>query len=138
MKRETLLKKDTKELKKVAQRAFNKWIRERDGFNCLACGRYSEKMDASHYASQGSSGYLRYHPYNVNNTCWSCNRFKGGNIISYRQGLIGKIGEDNVRWIEENRHKLHKYTNEQLVDIIEYCKHNTMNVLCWNEIMSKV
>ena len=127
------------DLKKKAQRVFNKWVRERDkGQPCLACGKHSDKMDASHYASQGSSGYLRYHPENVSNTCYSCNRFKHGNLISYREGLVKKIGEDRVKWIENNRHKTYKYTREQLNKIIECCKHNTMSVECWYEIMHKM
>lgn len=127
------------ELKKKAQRVFNAWIRQRDkDLPCLACRKKSDKMDASHYASQGSSGYLRYHPENVNNTCYSCNRFKHGNLISYREGLVDKIGEERVVWLEKNRKKIHKYTREQLNEIIKNCKHNTLSVGCWYEIMQKV
>lgn len=137
MKRETYYTKDVKSLKKITQKIFNKWIRERDGFVCLACGKYSEKMDASHYASQGSSGYLRYHPWNVNNTCWQCNRYKSGNLIGYRIGLVGKIGAVNVEWIEINRFVIHQYTKEELIEIIFSCKGNTMCADKWGEIIEK-
>lgn len=127
------------DLKKQVQRVFNKWIRERDKDEpCLACKRQSDKMDASHFIAQGSSGYLRYHPNNVNNTCYSCNRFKGGNLLEYRENLIHKISEDKVNWLWNNRHKTYKYKREQLEEIITCCKRNTMSVECWYEIMHKM
>lgn len=111
------------DLKKKAQRVFNKWIRERDaGEPCLACGKHSDKMDASHFIAQGSSGYLRYSEENVHSTCQSCNRFKGGNLLEYRANLIKKIGEDRVDWLWENRNITHKFTREELLEIIERYK----------------
>lgn len=124
--------------KKTTQRVVNKFIRERDqDETCLACLR-TGKMDASHYVNQGSSGYLRYHPENIHNTCQSCNRFKGGNKIEYRINLVKKIGVKRVEWLETNRSVLHKYTREQLEEIVRSCKRNTYNVKCWYEIMQKV
>jgi len=111
------------DLKKQVQKKFNKWIRERDdGQPCLACGKHSGKMDASHYISQGSSGFLRYDEYNVHNTCYACNRFKHGNLIGFRIGLVKKIGEDQVKRLEELRFKTWKWTREELENILESLK----------------
>lgn len=111
------------QLKKQAQRVFNAWIRERDnGEPCLACKNYADKMDASHYIAQGSSGYLRYNEDNVHNTCYSCNRFKHGNLVLYRINLVKKIGKDRVEWLEDNVHKIHTWTREELLEIIERYK----------------
>lgn len=108
------------DLKKKAQRVFNKWIRERDKYDpCLACGRTGVPMDASHFFPMGSNGSLRYHEDNVHNTCVSCNRFKHGNLLLYRIGLVKKIGEQRVKYLEENHKEIHKFTREELEEIIE-------------------
>lgn len=101
--------------KKVVQRKFNTYIRERDkGQPCLACGKHSDNMQASHYIAQGSAGALRYNAENVHSTCVSCNMYKHGNLIEMRIGLVKKIGEDRVKLLEEHRHDLHKWTKEEL------------------------
>lgn len=124
------------DLKKAVQREVNAYVRLRDRDDtCLACGKYQDKMDASHFIAQGSSGYLRYHPTNIHNTCYSCNRFKHGNLICYRINLCKKVGEHDVKWLEDNKDKTHKYTREQLIEIRNHCKQKTFDVKCWYEIM---
>lgn len=128
----------TSDLKKTTQRIVNKWIRERDnGEPCLACGRFQDSYEASHYIAQGSSGYLRYHPLNINNTCTACNRYKHGNLIYYRIGLVKKIGLKNVEWLENSREKTHSYTAEQLKAIMDSCKDDSYCMEIWQEIMSQ-
>lgn len=127
----------TSDLKKTTQRIVNKWVRERDNTEpCLACGRFQEKQDASHYIAQGSSGYLRYCPLNVHNTCYACNRYKHGNLIYYRIGLVKKIGLENVEWLENSREKTHSYTKEQLRAIMDSCKDDSYCMEIWQEIMN--
>lgn len=110
-------------LKKLVQKKFNKWIRTRDaGLPCISCGKHSEKVDAGHYIAQGSSGALRYHEDNVHLQCVSCNRFKHGNLLEYRMGLIRKIGEDKVNWLEEHRNDTKKWTREELNELLERYK----------------
>jgi hypothetical protein len=130
----------TSDLKKTTQRIVNKWIRERDKDQaCLACGKFQDKQDCSHYIAQGSSGYLRYHPYNLNNTCYACNRYKHGNLIYYRIGLVKKIGLENVEWLEENKEKTFKYSTETLKNIMRSCKNNTYSVSDWgNDIATEL
>ena len=111
------------DLKKKVQKVFNAWIRERDKNEpCLACGKRGVKMDASHLWAMGSNGILRYNEDNVNNTCQSCNRFKGGNLLEYRLNLIKKIGEDRVKWLDDNHTKTHKFTREELLELLENYK----------------
>lgn len=108
------------DLKKIVQKKVNAYIRARDaGEPCLACGKVDIVPHASHYISQGSSGALRYHPDNIHVTCNTCNLFKHGNLIEYRIGLVNKIGEDKVKWLEEHRHDIKKWTKEELNAIME-------------------
>lgn len=108
------------DLKKKVQRVFNKWIRTRDaGLPCISCGKISDKVDAGHYIAQGSSGELRYNENNVHLQCTACNRFKHGNLIEYRIGLIEKIGENQVVLLEKMRNKTKKWTREELTELLE-------------------
>lgn len=108
-------------LRKKAQTAFNKWIRERDkDLGCISCN--GRVQHAGHFIAQGSSGMLRYHKDNVNGQCVSCNNFKHGNLLEYRIGLVGKIGEDRVQWLETSRNKTKKWSREELKEIIERYK----------------
>lgn len=120
--------------KKTTQRVVNKFVRERDGQPCLACLR-DGKQDASHYVNQGASGFLRYHPLNIHNTCYSCNRFKGGNKVEYRIHLVEKIGEGKVKWLEANRNLIYKYTREELEAIRMACKSGSYTEEVWQSIM---
>lgn len=110
------------QLKKRVQRVVNLYIRKRDENEpCISCGRKGE-LDAGHYVAQGSSGWLRFNEFNLNGQCVSCNRFKHGNLINYRIGLVNKYGEAVVVGLEENRNQVKKWTREELLEIEQYFK----------------
>lgn len=120
--------------KKSTQRVVNRFIKDRDiSRPCISCNQ--PITDAGHYIAQGSSGYLRYHPENIHGQDMRCNRYKSGNLIEYRISLIKKIGEDRVLWLEENRHKIHKYTREQLEQIKQACRSGVYDTETWETIM---
>lgn len=98
--------KTISQLKKEAQKAFNKYIRMRDyGKPCISCGSYPDykyggNMDAGHYRSVGSAPHLRFNTINCHAQCKKCNRYLSGNITEYRHGLRAKIGDDVLNWLE--------------------------------------
>lgn len=112
-------------LKAKAQKIFNAYIRERDSqdgfFTCISCGQTlpTDLMDAGHYVPQKGGSFLTLHEFNVNGECKKCNGFDPFHLIGYRKNLIGKIGEDAVKWLEDNRHVVYKWTRAELEDIIE-------------------
>ncbi len=113
------------DLMKKAQKAFNAYIRERDkGKKCISCKNKLEgKHDAGHFISSGSCKYLTFDENNVHGQCVACNQHKHGNLISYREELIKRIGEDAVLQLEKDRHKTANYTREELRQIeAEYKK----------------
>jgi len=112
------------DLKGTAQRVFNKWIRSREKKNgCISCGNLvASSYEAGHYLAQGSTGALRYHPDNVHKQCYSCNHFKHANLIEYRISLIKKIGVKRVKWLEDHRHDVKKWTRPELDEIIKNYK----------------
>lgn len=87
----------------VLQKVFNTYIRMRDkNENCISCGTplSGRKHDAGHYRSVGSNPQLRFNEMNVWGQCVPCNRDKHGNLIEYRKGLISRIGEEEVYFLE--------------------------------------
>ena len=108
---------------KRAQVAFNAYIRERDKAKpCISCGQTGNKMTAGHYKSVGAYPALRFSEDNCHGQCWyHCNSNKSGNIIEYRKGLVDRIGEARVEWLE-GPHEPQHLTIEDIKDIKEYYK----------------
>lgn len=133
MKRESYKKKTLPQLKKIAQRHFNKWIRERDldhtgYFECISCGQWKQQreMNAGHFIHASRCDALRFNADNVHGQCIDCNL--GGHGEQYRYGLRlkEKIGEDafnilleaEVFWKQNSK----KWTKDEVIDIIERYK----------------
>lgn len=108
-----------KTLHRKAWETFSRWIRNRDKM-CICCGNRGN-LDASHFWH----GVLDFDEMNVNGTCQSCNRFKGGNLAPYSIYLINKHGVEAFKDLEK-RHYLAlrgEYRTEQdYLDIIEKYK----------------
>lgn len=108
---------------KDAQRDFNAYIRERDaGLPCICCGSHSKghtrggDWDAGHYRSRGAAPHMRFDETNVHAQLKNCNRYKSGNIVGYRMGLIERIGLAAVEAIERDQES-RPYTVNDLVEI---------------------
>ena len=108
--------KGKSEYKKEAQAAFNAFIRQRDiELPCISCGfnltidKLGGGWDAGHYKSRGSAPELAFTELNCHKQCKRCNNQLSGNIVNYRQGLLKKIGQDKLDWIE-GPHPLLKLT----------------------------
>lgn len=101
-----------------AQAAFNKVIRLRDKDRpCISCGTPTAgKWDAGHYRSVGSNPALRFEPLNVHRQCVPCNQHKSGNAIEYRIGLVHRIGQEAVDYLE-GPHEAQHYTIDDLKQI---------------------
>jgi len=116
-----------KELKEKAVRIFNSWIRNRDaGLGCISCGSLNQ-IQAGHFYSAGHHELLRFEEDNVNSQCKRCNYFLSGNLISYRENLIKKIGIDKVQRLDElailsKRQRVLKRDRFYFIDIIEKYK----------------
>lgn len=118
-------KKTIPELKRIATRHFNAYIRKRDeGNKCISCD--AQGTEAGHFYSAGHYSALRYNENNVHIQCSVCNRHLSANLLEYRQGLIKKIGEKEVLKLEETAayHKRHGYKWDRffLISVIEKYK----------------
>jgi len=119
MKKE-FLAKDRPHQIKLAQKAFNAFIRKRDeSKGCISCGttKPNRRYDAGHYFSIGAYPELRFNEDNCHKQChWDCNIQRSGNIAAYRLELIRRIGHQRVEALETNQERL-KLTIEDLKEI---------------------
>ena len=107
---------------KLAQTAFNAYIRERDkDLPCISSGRTTGQMHAGHYKSVGAYPELRFCEQNCNKQSMKDNAWLSGNVVGYRQGLIDKYSEGVVLWLE-GPHEPKKYTIEEIIEIKERYK----------------
>ena len=88
--------------RKKTQALFNKFIRLRDrDLGCISCSKpFNAKYDAGHYRSVGANPELRYEELNNFGQCVHCNQHLSANLINYRIGLVQRIGQEKVDWLE--------------------------------------
>lgn len=110
-------------LKRKAQAAFNGFIRARDeGMPCISCGKaliagaIGGGYDAGHYRSVGSAPHLRFDPTNCHGQCKHCNQYLAGNHVAYRQGLLERIGLEQLELLEDDQ-CIRRYTREGLKEL---------------------
>src|ERR1043166_519623 len=91
-----------------AQEEFNAYIRHRDAPNgigcCISSGRPlyvpSANAHAGHLYPAGKFSRLRFNEDNVHLQSREQNYFQHGNLITYRQNLIAKIGIERVEALD--------------------------------------
>ena len=114
---------------KLAQAAFNAYIRERDkDRSCISCGTYNGKMNAGHYMSVGSTPELRFNEDNVHKQCERCNTFYSGNLINYRIELINRIGKERVNLLERKDLEPLKMTIDEIKKLTKKYKNLLKNL----------
>lgn len=85
---------------KLAEKNFNRFIRERDfGKPCISCGKSGKILQAGHYYKVQICS-LRFHEYNVNGECEYCNCWDIDHLIGYRKGLIERYGENHIKLLD--------------------------------------
>ncbi len=87
-----------------AQSKFNEFIRLRDArLGCISCDKQAEwngQWHASHWKSRGARPDLAFNEDNVHKACSICNNWLSGNVDSFRQALLVKIGPERVAALE--------------------------------------
>lgn len=84
-------------LKKKLWTIFSKYIRERDGWTCVTCGKVGEGsgIHAGHYITKSVGGLsLYFHEKNVHAQCYRCNIHLSGNWTAYREFILRTYGEE--------------------------------------------
>ena len=121
------------QLVKLAQTAFNGFIRARDaGKPCISCGKplsnEPNTFDAGHFRSVGSAPHMRFVEDNCHGQCKHCNNYLAGNHVEYRKRLLERIGQRNVELIESDN-TTRKYTKEGLEEIARHYRAEARRLL---------
>lgn len=137
-KREGLNKlKTLGDLESEARRVFQLWVRLRDRLDpCISCGRFADRYDGGHFFKAELYSGLIFHEDNCHKQCSRpCNKDLHGNEANYRIGLVKKIGEERVKWLEENKDRLrtYAYTKEELLEIKNLYKQRVKDIERKNE-----
>lgn len=117
---------------KATQTTFNKFIRLRDGKQCISCGTTNPNIQyaAGHFRSTAAAPELRFSELNVWVQCnFQCNQQLSGNLIPYRVALIAKIGQANVDYLE-GKHPPAKYTIADCQALIALYKTKIKAISC--------
>lgn len=111
------------ELKALAQKYYNRFIRERDkDEKCISC-KIGAPAQAGHFYSAGHYQSLRFNEDNCHGQCVRCNYFLSGNQIHYRPNLEKKIGKDRLLALDEQAiKKAYKFDRFTLINLIETYK----------------
>ena len=110
---------DIPHLTKLAQQAFNKYIRKRDEhLPCISCGHTGNRQrHAGHFRPVGRNHQMRFNEDNAHSQCSICNNHLSGNLVLYREALILKIGITQIEALENNN-DTKSYTVKELQEII--------------------
>ena len=73
-------------------------------------------MDCGHYRTVGAMPMLRFHPDNAAAQCVRCNRDLSGNAVEFRRGLLARIGQARLAFIEGPHPPAH-WTRDDLREI---------------------
>lgn len=106
-------------LKKVADKVFSDYIRQRDDYTCFTCGKKGDKTNIQngHYVSR-SFNSLRYDERNCHAQCVGCNIFKRGNIDEYALGLLRIFSPSILQELAAEKRKIKQFTVSELQELI--------------------
>jgi len=114
-----------KQLKKVLDTEFSKFIRLRDSVDgiglCITCGRMKEwkYMDNGHFIKRQ---YLstRYDEKNCNLQCKHCNAFEQGANEKYKIAIDKKWGAGTAEMLEIKKYNKSNYDKFTYITLIKY------------------
>lgn len=111
---------------KLAQQAFNEFIRTRDADDCcISCGRmHGGQWHAGHFRTVKASPETRFNEDGCHKQCMPCNHHLSGNIPAYKPNLIAKIGKETFDRLM-GPHELKKWTREELQELAAYYRKKT-------------
>lgn len=111
------------QLKKKLWNAFTKFIKARDGYVCITCGRKVEGANAQggHYIAKAACGLDAYFSEkNVHCQCANCNLRLEGNRPAYREFIVRTYGDRVLTELENTYHRPCKWSTQDFLDKIAH------------------
>jgi hypothetical protein len=133
------LLKSVPKLKKEAWKWFSLFIRSRDCLKttnslshglCYTCGKDFPftKLQAGHFLA-GRGGSVLFDEKQVHAQCMVCNVWKHGDFPTYQEKMRQEYGLEAVEQMIRQRHSIHKWNKNELIDIRENYKSKVNNAL---------
>lgn len=111
-------------LKKDLWAVVSPFIRNRDNFRCITCGKTGTggQIHAGHFLPSGNCGaLLRYHPKNIHAQCYFENINLGGNGAVYYTKMVERYGQKYVNKLFQIKNqttiKADEYFYQSLIDL---------------------
>ena len=127
MKRSTLVKN--------LDQWFSKYVRlsnSNEGLvNCYTCGiqrKWNDRIDAGHFQTR-SKYYTRWDEMNVKPQCKGCNMTNGGQQYLFGQMLDQEYGEGTAESILIKSNQIRKFSNAELLEMIDHYKKEVKQLL---------
>ncbi len=116
--------KSTRQLKRDLWKHFSLYIRQRDNFKCISCGKQCDKStsDAGHFIPKTKGLGIYFDVRNVNAQCQSCNRWKHGNLAPYALALTRKYGPQVLEDLDKLANQTIKISREEYEELITHYK----------------
>lgn len=110
-------------LKTRAWIEFSTYIRNRDNWTCITCGKHQlgQQMHAGHFVSRRHSSTL-FNEKNVHAQCASCNMYRNGEPHIYATIIIERYGIDIFNDLVKLGREQKKFTRQELIDIYLHYK----------------
>lgn len=130
-------------LKTLLWNDFSRFIRLRDALKttgdvrfvkCITCGdtRQTLEVDAGHFYSCTHSS-IRFDEHNVHAQCKKCNMPpNSGEQYKYSQVLTQIYGKEEVERLGNERHKIRKFTKQELEGLIEEYQRKVKDIISIN------
>lgn len=132
------MSKQSKTLKNKLWKLVSEYTRTRDTVEqgelrrgaCFTCGAIKDyrELDAGHFIPKTSKRFM-YDERNIHAQCQKCNRFQSGNIHEYFIAMEEAYGREIVDELVESKGKIHKFSDQDLQDLIELYKQMLDNLL---------
>ena len=107
--------------KSIAWRPFANFIKERDGWKCITCGKTGKgwQMNAGHFIQAFGNAGMFFREDNVFAQCVWCNTGLNGNLLEYRRQINKRFGEGYDEKLEKDARdtKGKQYTKQELKEI---------------------
>lgn len=112
-------KPTVQKLKKVADKVFSDYIRQRDGYTCFTCGKRLENRFSQngHFISRQYNA-TRYDERNCNCQCYACNVLYNGQAAEYAIRLQVKYGIGIVEELNSLRKQIKQFSVPELQSLI--------------------
>lgn len=121
--------KALKNAKQTAVDSFQMWVRYRDNWTCVCCGKHVDPdipgaknlMHAGHYISRKYTSLL-LDPKNVHAQCKECNGAQNwvGMDPRYTKYMIDKYGPEILDYLYQKQHEIKKISHAEWAELAEY------------------